>query len=612
MQSSLSKLMRRTASRPSLFTQTRLFSLPAHGTADGELVNRLYAKGSPEWNDLKNSSDAAMELSLNHRQTCDIELLLNGGFSPLTGFMTSSEYNGVVNNMHLPCGTIWPMPITLDVSEEKALEIEKSGAKQLVLRDGEHNPIAVLDVEDIWKPNKQIEAEAVFGGDAEHPAIQYLMNTAGNMYIGGKLHGFQLPPHYDYANLRKTPQEVREMFAAKGWKKISAFQTRNPMHRAHIELTKKALEVSPDMNLLIHPVVGMTKPGDVDHHTRVKCINAVLPTYPQDRTALSVFPLAMRMGGPREAIWHCLIRKNYGCTHFILGRDHAGPGSNSKGEDFYGPYDARDAAVAAATETGMNCLSFEMQVYSPDDDCYYPSNEVPNGSDGKPKKVLKLSGTEVRKRLKTGEEIPAWFSYPQVVEILRNAHPPNHKKGLTIFFTGLSGSGKSTIANALCEKLMEVQERRVSILDGDYMRKLVSSELGFSEEHRNLNIKRIGFISSLIARSGGLAIAAPIAPYKVSRDFVRETCEAEGGYIECYVAASLDLCEQRDKKGLYAKARKGIIKGMTGVDDPYEEPKNPEIRIETGNLSVAEAVDQVMEYLYSEGYILREKKENLN
>ena len=551
-------------------------------------------------------SDSAFELSLNHRQTCDIELLLNGGFSPLTGFMTSNEYNGVVNNMHLSDGTIWPMPICLDISEDKALEIEKSGSKQLVLRDGEHNPIAVMDIEDLWKPNKTIEAEAVFGGDPEHPAIQYLNNQTQNMYIGGKLSGFQLPPHYDYTQLRKTPQQVRDMIKQKGWNKIVAFQTRNPMHRAHIELTKRALDVSDDMNLLIHPVVGMTKPGDVDHHTRVKCINAILSTYPKERTALSVFPLAMRMGGPREAIWHCLIRKNYGMTHFILGRDHAGPGSNSKGDDFYGPYDARDAAVAVQNETGINCLSFEMMVYSPEDDCYYPQNEVPEG-----KKVLKLSGTEVRRRLKTGEEIPSWFSYPKVVDILRQAHPPNHKKGLTIFFTGLSGSGKSTIANALCEKLMELQSRRVSILDGDYMRKLISSELGFSEEHRNLNIKRIGFISSLIAHSGGLAIAAPIAPYKVSRDFVRDVCSEAGGYIECYVKASLELCEQRDKKGLYAKARKGIIKGMTGVDDPYQEPINPEIVIETGNLSVEEAADQVIQYLYKEGYIVKdeEKKE---
>jgi len=594
--------MRRTALNQLNTSNKRLFSLPAHGTASGQLVNRLYEKGSIEYDNLITQSDGCLELSLNHRQTCDIELILNGGFSPLEGFMTSSQYNGVVNNMHLPDGTIWPMPITLDISEEKALEIEKSNARHIVLRDGEHNPIAVMDVEDIWKPNKQIEAEAVFGGDPEHPAIQYLNNNTQNMYIGGKLHGFQLPPHYDYTQLRKTPQEVRDMVAQKGWKKIVAFQTRNPMHRAHIELTKRALDSSSDMNLLIHPVVGMTKPGDIDHHTRVKCINSILPTYPRNRTALSVFPLAMRMGGPREAIWHCLIRKNYGMTHFILGRDHAGPGSNSSGVDFYGPYDARDAAVGVQDETGINCMSFEMMVYSPDDDLYYPSNEVP-----KEKKVLKLSGTEVRRRLQTGEEIPSWFSYPKVVEILREAHPPNHKKGLTIFFTGLSGSGKSTIANALCEKLMELQSRRVSILDGDYMRKLVSSELGFSEEHRNLNIKRIGFISSLIAHSGGLAIAAPIAPYKVSRDFVRETCGAAGGYIECYVAASLELCEQRDKKGLYAKARKGLIKGMTGVDDPYQEPQNPEIRIETGDLSVAEAVDQVIEYLYNEGYILKEE-----
>eukprot|EP01084_Bolivina_argentea_P161946 281845_1 len=449
MQSTLSKLIRRT-NTSSVLKHSRYFSLPAHGTSNGELVNRLYTKGTPEYDELKISGDTAYELSLNHRQTCDIELILNGGFSPLTGFMTSSEYNNVVNNMHLPNGgPIWPMPICLDITEQKALEIEKNSYRKLVLRDAEHNPIAIMDIEDIWQPNKKIEADLVFGGDLEHPAIQYLNNQTGNMYIGGKLHGFQLPPHYDYTQLRRTPQQVRDMIKEKQWTKICAFQTRNPMHRAHIELTKRALDSANDMNLLIHPVVGMTKPGDIDHHTRVKCINSILNTYPSDRTALSVFPLAMRMGGPREAIWHCLIRKNYGMTHFILGRDHAGPGANSKGDDFYGPYDARDAAVNVQKETGINCLSFEMMVYSPDDDCYYPDNEVPKG-----KKVLKLSGTEVRRRLQTGEEIPSWFSYPPVVEILRTAHPPNHKKGLTIFFTGLSGSGKSTIANALCEKLM--------------------------------------------------------------------------------------------------------------------------------------------------------------
>eukprot|EP00485_Elphidium_margaritaceum_P009578 CAMPEP_0202700958 /NCGR_PEP_ID=MMETSP1385-20130828/14069_1 /ASSEMBLY_ACC=CAM_ASM_000861 /TAXON_ID=933848 /ORGANISM="Elphidium margaritaceum" /LENGTH=610 /DNA_ID=CAMNT_0049358253 /DNA_START=129 /DNA_END=1961 /DNA_ORIENTATION=- len=601
MQASVSKLLRR--SKVISPQHARLFSLPAHGTANGQLVDRLFSKGTPEYAQLMDQSHSAFEINLNKRQTCDIELILNGGFSPLQGFMTSTEYNAVVNDMQLPNGTIWPMPICLDISEEKALEIEKSGAKQIILRDGEYNPIALMDIEDLWKPNKALEADAVFGGDAEHPAIQYLNNSTANMYIGGTLHGFQLPPHYDYTSLRRTPQQVRELIAQKGWKKIVAFQTRNPMHRAHIELTKLALDSAPDMNLLIHPVVGMTKPGDIDHHTRVKCIHAVLPTYPQERTALSVLPLAMRMGGPREAIWHCLIRKNYGVTHFILGRDHAGPGSNSKGEDFYGPYDARDAAVAAADKTGINCLSYEMMVYSPDCDLYYPTNAVPEG-----KKTLKLSGTEVRRRLKTGEEIPDWFSYPAVVDILREAHPPNYKKGLTIFFTGLSGSGKSTIANALCEKLMELQNRRVSILDGDYIRKMISSELGFSEEHRNLNIKRIGFISSLVAYSGGLAIAAPIAPYKVSRDFVREVCSEAGGYLECYVKASLDVCEQRDRKGLYAKARKGIIKGMTGIDDPYEEPQNAELVLDTGSFSVGECCDQIIEYLMKEGYIIKDEE----
>merc|ERR1719419_1746582 len=349
----------------------------------------------------------------------------------------------------------------------------------------EGNPLAVMDIQDTWEADKKMEAQSCWGGDPEHPAIMTLMNNTNDMYIGGKLYGLGLPPHYEYADLRKTPQQTRDMFEEMGWDKVCAFQTRNPMHRAHYELTVQALAGDDDMKLLIHPVVGMTKPGDIDHHTRVKCYKEIMPKYPEGRADLAVFPLSMRMGGPREAVWHSIIRKNYGATHFIVGRDHAGPGSNSKGQDFYGPYDARDFAVQNAKELGMDLMSFEMMVYAPDHEKYYPVNAVPNNL-----RVLKLSGTEVRRRLKTGEEIPAWFSFPEVVKILRVAHPPRSKQGFCVFFTGLSGSGKTTVANALQEKLMEMQDRSVTMLDGDHVRQLLSKGLGFSREDRVLNIKR--------------------------------------------------------------------------------------------------------------------------
>lgn len=473
--------------------------------------------------------------------------------------------------------------------------------KQIVLRDEEHNPIAVMDVEDLFTPDKELEAMAVFGGDPEHPAVDYLKKQMHEMYIGGKLHGLQLPKHYDYKDLRYSPQELRKLFAKRGWSKICAFQTRNPMHRAHIELTRMALDSAPDMNLLIHPVVGMTKPGDIDHHTRVKCYKAILPTYPAERTCLSVFPLAMRMGGPREAIWHCLIRRNYGATHFILGRDHAGPGSNSSGQDFYSPFAARDAAVNAETETGIKCMSFEQMVYCVDNDKYFPETDVPKG-----KEILKLSGTEVRRRLRTGEEIPDWFSYSEVVSILRTAHPPRHKQGITIFFTGLSGSGKSTVGNALREKLMELDSRRLSMLDGDHVRKLISSELSFSKEHRNLNIRRIGYIASLINGAGGIVIAAPIAPYEESRAYARQVISELGAFIEVFVSTPVSECAKRDTKGLYAKAKIDPKLALTGVgDEPYEKPTNAEIVMDTTERTVESCVDDVIQYLFKEGYLVK-------
>merc|ERR1719356_2312436 len=381
-----------------------------------------------------------------------------------------------------------------------------------------------MDVSDMWTADKQTEADKCWGGDPEHPAIAFLNNYTKNVYLGGKLTGLDLPPHYEYKEFRKTPAECREMFTSRGWDKVCAFQTRNPMHRAHFELTVQALDMDPEMKLLLHPVVGQTKPGDIDHHTRVKCYKHIMPKYPKGRADLVVYPLAMRMGGPREAVWHAIIRKNYGATHFILGRDHAGPGSNSKGEDFYGPYDARDFAMKYEAELGMTFFPFEMMVYTPEQDRYYPVNEVPEGL-----KQMKLSGTEVRRRLNTGEDIPAWFSFPEVVQILRKANPPRHKRGFCILFTGLSGSGKTTVANALQEKLMEIQDRSVTMLDGDHVRQLLSSGLGFSREDRVLNIKRIGFVASEIVKAGGIVLACPIAPHEEARVWARDAVLKTGG-----------------------------------------------------------------------------------
>ena len=533
---------------------------------------------------------------LTERQLCDIELLLNGAFSPLEGFLDKDDYESVVGKMRLGSGVLWPIPITLDVSEEFA-ESLKSGDR-IALRDLEGVIIATLDVGDIWTPDKKAEAKGVYGTtDEAHPAVHYLNNIANPVYVGGKLRGVEAPTHYDFKHLRNTPAELREQFRKLGWRKVVAFQTRNPMHRAHQELTLRAA-FDVEANLLIHPVVGMTKPGDVDHFTRVRCYEHLLGRYPEQTTMLSLLPLAMRMGGPREALWHAIIRKNYGCTHLIVGRDHAGPGQDSKGNDFYGPYDAQELLKEHEDELDISMVPFRMMVYAENRAQYIPVDEASDSD-----KVLNISGTELRRRLAEGLDIPDWFSFPDVVAELRRTHPPRHKQGFTVFFTGLSGSGKSTIANALMAKLMEAGGRAISLLDGDVVRKNLSSELGFSKEHRDLNIRRIGYVASEITKNGGIAICAPIAPYTSTRRTVRDMISPLGGFVEIHVATSLEVCEGRDRKGLYAKARAGIIKEFTGISDPYEEPENPEMVIDTANISPDLAAHRIMLKLESMGFM---------
>ena len=533
---------------------------------------------------------------LTERQICDLELLMNGGFNPLKGFLGQADYDDVVENMRLADGTLWPIPINLDVTDKFAENLETG--QDIALRDPEGVILATLTVTDKWLPDKAREAEKVFGSDdVAHPAVNYLHNTAGPVYLGGPVIGIQQPVHYDFRGRRDTPNELRAYFRKVGWRRVVAFQTRNPLHRAHQELTFRAAKEA-QANLLIHPVVGMTKPGDVDHFTRVRCYEAVLDKYPASTTSMSLLHLAMRMAGPREAVWHGLIRANHGCTHFIIGRDHAGPGKNAAGEDFYGPYDAQVLFRELQAEIGTEMVDFRHMVYVQERAQYEPADEIKGDVT-----VLDISGTELRRRLSEGLEIPDWFSFPEVVAELRRTRPARSKQGFTVFFTGLSGSGKSTIANALMVKLMEMGGRPVTLLDGDIVRKNLSSELGFSKAHRDLNIRRIGYVAAEITKNGGIAICAPIAPYAATRRAVRQEIGAFGAFIEVHVATSLQECERRDRKGLYKLARAGKIKEFTGISDPYEVPEDPELKVETENVEVDNCAHQVILKLESMGLI---------
>ena len=560
----------------------------------GELIQLI---AEPERaSELQEASRDWPSWDLTSRQMCDLELLMNGGLSPLDRFMTLAEYESVCDSMRLADGTLWPIPITLDVDEVFAEGLE-SGSK-VALRDPEGVMLAALHVEEIWRPDRTQEAEQVFGTtNPEHPGVAYLLEQANPVYVGGRVEAVHGPSHYDFRGLRSTPLELRHDFARLGWRRIVAFQTRNPMHRAHQELTLRASK-EVGANLLIHPVVGMTKPGDVDHFTRVRCYEALLGTYPQFTAKLALLNLAMRMAGPKEALWHAIIRKNHGCTHLIVGRDHAGPGSDSSGTPFYGPYDAQELMNEHQQELGVEMVPFRLMVYVQDRAEYMPIDEVPEGVEPK-----SISGTELRERLADGRNIPDWFTFPDVEQELRRSHPPRHRQGFTVFFTGLSGSGKSTVANVLQVKLLEMGGRPVTVLDGDLVRKSLSSELGFSKEHRDLNIRRIGYVASEITKAGGIAICAPIAPYAAIRRENKKLISSLGGYILVHISTPLEVCEQRDRKGLYAKARAGIIKEFTGISDPYEPPKHPAVRIDTTDILPEEAAHQIFLHLEKEGYI---------
>jgi len=535
-------------------------------------------------------------IALSERQMCDLELLMNGSFSPLTGFMTHPEYESVLDRMRLQDNTLWPIPICLDVTEVEAARLE--AGQSVALRDPEGFMLAVLHIKEIWPIDKEMEAQCIYGTkDTAHPGVDYIFHKTGSHYVGGRVEGINMPLHFDFKQLRLTPLEVRTACAKLGWRRMVGFQTRNPLHRAQFEMTLRAMRQSR-ANLLLQPVVGHTKPGDIDYYTRARCYQKAAPHYPPNMMLLSLLPLAMRMAGPREALWHALIRKNYGCTHFIVGRDHAGPGVDKEGKPFYGPYAAQELLEKYRDEIGIKILPFEEMVYVPEKESYVPRSEILEGVH-----VKTLSGTELRSLLRSGLEIPDWFTFEEVINELRNAYPPRYKQGFTVFHTGLSGSGKSTIAQVLVSRFLEMGDRPVTLLDGDIVRRHLSSELGFSKEHRDINVRRIGFVASEITKNRGIAVCAPIAPYKISRRQIREMIEQYGGFIEVHVATPLEVCEKRDRKGIYAKARAGLITGLTGIDDPYEVPENPEVRVDTTEITPDEAAQEVLLELQRKGYI---------
>ncbi|MEX1828173.1 bifunctional sulfate adenylyltransferase/adenylylsulfate kinase [Luteibacter sp. CQ10] len=537
----------------------------------GGVLKELYLP-EREALEARRACGALPSVVLDHRQLCDLELLLDGAFSPLEGFMGQGDYDAVVDTLRLADGTLWPMPITLDVAEDVAASL--SVGQDVVLRDVQGTAYALLTLSDIFRPDKEREASRVYGTlDRQHPGVTDLLRR-GRVCLGGCVRGLQRMAHYDFTDLRTTPREMRAYLAERGWDRIVAFQTRNPLHRAHVELTRRAME-AVDGKLLLHPVVGRTKDGDIDTYTRVRCYRALLAHYPADSVKLSVLPLAMRMAGPREALWHAIIRKNFGANHFIVGRDHAGPGKDASGRPFYEPLAAQALVQAYADELGITVLPFAPMVYSPARHAYVSTDELQPGE-----AMNDVSGTELRRHLREGSPIPEWFTYPEVEAILRRRFPRPESRGCAIFFTGLSGAGKSTIAQALRAAILKNTGRQVTLLDGDEVRKTLSAGLGFSRADRSANILRIAYVASEIVRHGGFAICAPIAPYAADREAARALVEAHGDFIEVHVSTSLEVCEARDTKGLYAQARSGALKHFTGVSDPYEAPEAPDLRLD--------------------------------
>ncbi len=560
----------------------------------GKLIN-LLVEGE-EREALIEESKHLPSVQISPRSVCDLEMLALGAFSPLDRFMGKEDYERVLTEMRLKNGILFPIPITLPIDEKDL----PSFADRINLCDSRNNTLAIMEINEVFHWDAQREARLVLGTtDPRHPLISEMLHW-GKVYLSGALKVINLPANYDFSDLRLSPCEVRRRLSEMGYEKVVAFQTRNPMHRIHEELTKRAAE-EVNGSLLIHPVVGMTKPGDVDHYTRVRVYRTLVNNYyDPNRTLLSLLPLAMRMAGPREALWHAIIRRNYGATHFIIGRDHAGPGKDSYGNSFYGPYEAQTLLAQYADEIGVSPVEFKELVYLPDEDRYEEVSKVTEGT-----RVYNISGTQVREEyLEKGVMLPEWFTRPETAQILQQVYPPRHQQGFCIWFTGLSGAGKSTTAEILTTLLLE-RGRQITLLDGDVVRTHLSKGLGFSREDRDTNILRIGFVASEIVRHNGVAVCAAISPYRAARNEVRKMVGSER-FIEVFVDTPIDLCESRDVKGLYAKARRGQLTGFTGVDDPYEEPVNPEITLETVDSSPLQNAYRIVQFLEDRGFLAQE------
>jgi sulfate adenylyltransferase len=547
-------------------------------------------------NELRSEAVHLISTDLNRRQLRDLESLLNRGFYPLAGFLGQEDYQSVLKEMRLADGSIWPVPVCLDVSEDFAASLQPG--QRIGLNDQEGFLLAILTISDIWKADKKAEAQAIYGttNPEQHPSVQILFTEVKDWYIGGSVEGVTLPIHYDFCDLRLTPAESNRRFIQYGWRRVVGFHTREYLHCAHREMVLAAARETGG-SLFLHPVVGLDHPGNMEHYTHVHCYQEFVQHFPLNMIQLGIIPLAERHAGPREALWHALIRKNYGCSHFMVAADHGDPFADTHDELFYPLKEAQGLVASLEEETHIGMVPERAMGYAEEQKKYVYLADTPD------EKVKNISSKELKRRLEQGENIPDWFSFPNVVAELRRSFPPRSKQGFTVFLTGLSGSGKSTIASVLMVRFMEMRDRPVTLLDGDIVRKNLSSELTFSKEHRNLNVTRIGFVASEITKNGGIALCAPIAPYEESRQENRRLISRYGGYVEVHIATPLETCEQRDRKGLYKKARAGIVKGVTGISDPYIAPTNPEISIDTSKMTPAEAVQEIFLYLEEQGYI---------
>ncbi len=557
----------------------------------GELIELMVAEESKR--ELTDYANRLPFVQLTERAVCDLEMLATGAFSPLRTFMNRADNERVTAEMRLADKRIFPIPVSLPVERFDGLRLDAD----IALRNTHNELLAVLTVEEIYEWSREDFAANVLGtADLRHPLVSEIEHW-GKFNISGNLRVINLPKHFDFQHLRFSPQQTRRKLIEFGNENVVAFQTRNPIHRAHEEITRRAAEKT-GATLLLHPVVGLTKPGDVDYLTRVRTYTALVENHYQSHDVLlGLVPLAMRMAGAREALWHAIIRRNYGANQFIVGRDHASPGTDSHGKPFYQPDAARRLVEQYAAEIGVQPISFDEMVFLPEENRYEEISKIDKNA-----KTFALSGSQIREDfLYQGKPLPEWFTRPETAEILAESYPPRHKQGFCLWLTGLSGAGKSTTAEILTVLLME-RGRRVTVLDGDVVRTHLSKGLGFSREDRDANVTRIGFVAAEIVRHGGAVICAAVSPYRATRSEVRQMVGGEN-FIEIFVDTPLEECERRDTKGMYAKARRGEIKEFTGISDVYETPENAEIVLETTAVSSLENAEKIVQYLIEKGFL---------